>query len=114
MAGARDRASEVTFDPATRRLCPDDTCIGLVGPDGRCKVCGAVSPEGPTAAVDGDAPRAADVEADPLGDAAEETGPRDGDEAFDPESRILCPEDTCTGLVGPNGRCKVCGKSASG
>jgi hypothetical protein len=25
---------------AERQLCPDDTCIGLIGPDGRCKECG--------------------------------------------------------------------------
>lgn len=23
-----------------RRLCPDESCIGIIGPDGRCKVCG--------------------------------------------------------------------------
>jgi hypothetical protein len=23
-----------------RRLCPDGSCIGLIGDDGRCKVCG--------------------------------------------------------------------------
>ena len=28
-----------TFDPK-RRLCPDGSCIGVIGPDGRCSVCG--------------------------------------------------------------------------
>ncbi len=23
-----------------RRLCPDGNCIGVIGPDGRCKECG--------------------------------------------------------------------------
>ena len=23
-----------------RQLCPDGACIGVIGPDGRCKVCG--------------------------------------------------------------------------
>ncbi len=25
---------------ANRRLCPDGSCIGVIGPDGRCKECG--------------------------------------------------------------------------
>lgn len=28
-----------SFDP-NRRLCGDDTCIGVIGADGRCSVCG--------------------------------------------------------------------------
>ncbi len=24
-----------------RKLCPDDACIGVIGPDDRCKVCGS-------------------------------------------------------------------------
>jgi hypothetical protein len=27
-----------------RILCPDDNCIGVIGPDGACKVCGRVAP----------------------------------------------------------------------
>ncbi len=30
------------FNVEDRVLCSDDTCIGLVGTDGRCKVCGDV------------------------------------------------------------------------
>jgi hypothetical protein len=26
-----------------RELCPDGACIGVIGPDGRCKECGAAS-----------------------------------------------------------------------
>jgi hypothetical protein len=25
---------------ASRRLCSDENCIGVIGPDGRCKECG--------------------------------------------------------------------------
>ena len=32
--------SEGTFNPADRRLCPDGSCIGVVGSDGRCRTCG--------------------------------------------------------------------------
>lgn len=27
-----------------RRLCPDGACIGVIGPDGRCKECGTPAP----------------------------------------------------------------------
>jgi hypothetical protein len=27
-----------------RRLCPDGVCVGLVGDDGRCRVCGQSAP----------------------------------------------------------------------
>jgi len=31
--------SDGKFDPH-RRLCPDGACIGVIGDDGRCRVCG--------------------------------------------------------------------------
>src|SRR5262249_37823637 len=31
--------AEAPFEP-DRQLCPDEACIGIIGPDGRCKVCG--------------------------------------------------------------------------
>ena len=33
----------------------------------------------------------------------------DGDEAFDLDNRILCPDGTCTGII-VDGRCTECGK----
>jgi len=32
------------LDWENRRLCADEACIGIIGPDGRCKECG--KPEG--------------------------------------------------------------------
>jgi hypothetical protein len=29
-----------SIDFSKRRLCSDGTCIGVIGPDGRCKECG--------------------------------------------------------------------------
>jgi hypothetical protein len=39
---AADGASGVSigFDPTTRRLCDDGACVGVVGDDGVCRVCG--------------------------------------------------------------------------
>ena len=36
-AGEHD---EGPIDFARRKLCSDGTCIGVIGPDGRCKECG--------------------------------------------------------------------------
>jgi hypothetical protein len=43
-AGSRDANGEASpaaggFDPG-RRLCDDGSCVGVVGPDGTCSVCG--------------------------------------------------------------------------
>ena len=32
--------AEGPIDLASRKLCSDGTCIGVIGPDGRCKECG--------------------------------------------------------------------------
>jgi len=88
---------EDDFEPARRELCPDGTCIGLIGPDGRCKVCGAV---GASAVSD---PRHRGMRQAGGGDEA-------GDESSDLDSdRELCPDGACVGVIGPDGRCGVCG-----
>jgi hypothetical protein len=33
-------AAEADDDWESRRLCGDGNCIGVIGPDGRCKECG--------------------------------------------------------------------------
>ena len=39
--GAQDRDRDSDADDLDRReLCSDDACIGVLGPDGACKVCG--------------------------------------------------------------------------
>jgi hypothetical protein len=39
---AGDEPAGPAFDPA-RRLCDDGTCVGVIGADGRCGLCGAAS-----------------------------------------------------------------------
>jgi hypothetical protein len=34
------------------------------------------------------------------------------DEELDLDSRQLCPDGACTGIIGPDGRCKECGRRA--
>lgn len=108
-----------------RELCSDGACVGVIGPDGTCKTCGRVAanwgdernrgltplpPESPSEAdghdldddddedLDGDDP--APVLADP---------PEDGEW----NTRKLCPDEACIGVIGADDRCKVCGKEAA-
>lgn len=103
-----------------RTLCSDGNCIGVVGADGRCKVCGR--------AYAGDLPDVVDeAAADDAGGAAEDVDdavtPADGidppppaaaDADDDWTQRTLCIDGNCIGVVGPDGRCKVCGKPHPG
>lgn len=90
--------TEDDFEPARRELCSDGSCVGLVGPDGRCKVCGTVS----VSAV-----------ADPRHSGMH--SPRTDGDADDldlDDDRELCPDESCVGLIGPDGTCKECGRAA--
>ena len=94
-------------DLENREPCPDGRCVGVIGPDGRCGVCGqgrdtAANPE----ATDRVAP--AEVEAPGPPSAAEAESPAD---AIDPDARILCWDDRCVGIIGGDGRCGTCGRA---
>jgi hypothetical protein len=105
--------SEGKFDPH-RRLCPDGACIGVVGDDGRCRVCGR-SAGGKSAAPAGFAPAAGIDDDDDDGGGDEDAdvksagAPAAG--AFDPNRR-LCPDGGCIGVLGADGVCNVCGQKA--
>ncbi len=93
---------------AARRLCPDGTCIGLLDDQNRCKECGAVDDDAPAVvlAVAGDGSQDDGVDAllDPIED----------DAAVFDANRPLCPDGACVGVLGADGRCKECGRSAEG
>jgi hypothetical protein len=107
---------------AERRLCPDGNCTGLVGDDGRCKVCGLRDESAPvrTAASSVSARARDDAGDDGAGDAddddeydddddADDADHGDGD-ADDADDRRLCSDGSCTGLIGDDGKCRVCGR----
>ena len=100
------------FEAAGRKLCPDGSCLGLIGPEGRCNVCGARGEPGLIPRNDVSAPREPGETAEALGGgglaAASMT-----DADFDP-SRRLCDDGACTGIVGADGACGVCGRRAAG
>ncbi len=96
-----DDMEENDFDP-NRRLCPDGACVGLIGPDGTCTVCGRTA----AAAAAGDEPPGPGTSESPEGLSAESGG-------FDPNRR-LCDDGSCVGLIGPDGACTVCGQRPAG
>lgn len=108
MASHSDR--EERFNPR-RRLCPDGTCIGIIGSNGKCTVCGAA--DEPNARADDGEPSVQEEDA-LLPDGEDSTIADDHDEAepgFDPKRR-LCSDDTCIGVIRDDNRCSVCGRPA--
>jgi flagellar biosynthesis/type III secretory pathway M-ring protein FliF/YscJ len=43
----------------------------------------------------------------------EEEAEDEDDEEDEADDRKLCPDGACIGVIGPEGRCKVCGKEAA-
>lgn len=100
-------------DDLERVLCGDSSCIGLVGLDGRCKVCGlwgACPSQLAQAAELSPAAAAERPDADAAAAAPDDLG--DADDPFVNDSRVLCPDEGCIGVVGGDGRCHVCGRVA--
>lgn len=125
-----------------RQLCPDGGCVGVIGPDGTCKVCGRAAQNWGDERKRGliDPPEEAEDEDDDLAaDANDEDEDEDDDDDEDENdevddggpgapvhavapsppsgewgSRQLCPDGSCIGVIGVDGTCKVCGRAASG
>jgi len=93
------------FNLEDRVLCSDDACIGTVGQDGRCKVCGKP--------YEGDAEISAKAAPEATnGERPVEEAPCAATASADADSeRVCCPDDACIGIIGSNGKCGVCGKS---
>lgn len=108
--------SENKFDPK-RKLCPDGSCLGLIGADGRCNVCG-LSASGKVASA-AEAPAWED-DADDVGfdhvhdhdhdNPVEASGGDQASGGFD-SKRKLCPDGSCLGVIEASGRCSVCGQA---
>jgi hypothetical protein len=99
------KKSQADLDWENRTLCVDESCIGVIGPDGRCKECGRPYEgfEYRTAdTAEMDAPDEIDLEVEDLDEIKFDT---------DWENRTLCIDESCIGVIGPDGRCKECGKA---
>ena len=101
-----------------RELCPDGNCIGVIGPDGRCKECGQPGKGGPVTADQhsdkaDDEILAEEADANPSA-SAEEDAEAETEASNDDDwaNRRLCPDGNCIGVIGPDGKCKECGRPA--
>ena len=100
--------TEIIFDEnedwEKRILCSDESCIGTIGPDGKCKECGK--------AYEGKVP---DDHAGRIFDKAASVAKRENDIQSDDDwdNRILCSDESCIGVIGSDGKCKECGKPLS-
>ena len=113
--------SQMDSEWEARTLCSDGDCIGVIGPDGRCLECGRP--------YDGDLPESIDAMFAP----AESSEDSDNENAQDPDSsrpadgsateapasaddewaaRKLCEDESCIGVIGPDGHCLECGRRA--
>ena len=107
---ATDDNQETSFNPQ-RLLCPDGSCIGIIGGDGRCSVCGARDPGGPLPETAEAVPMPSDAVRPGHEPDVEDREGQEPQSAFDPNRR-LCSDGGCVGVIGGDNRCSVCGKPA--
>ena len=103
-----------------RVLCSDGNCIGVIGPDGRCKECakkyeGALPEDYSSARVEPSIEDISIEKEDPSSEdlpheAAEPNEEDDSTRDEDWQDRVLCSDGNCIGVIGPDGNCKECGK----
>ena len=116
-----DTKSQADIEWEQRTLCRDESCIGVIGPDGRCKECGLPFEEGPSDGIV-EKPAIKNMEESEIEEELEEYETEEeledveenGEEKIDLdlewEQRTLCSDESCIGVIGPDGRCKECGK----
>ncbi len=97
--------TEIIFDENEdwdkRILCIDECCIGTIGPDGKCKECGKP--------YDGRLPEGKITES--VHEITPEKQISADDQSDDDwDKRVLCSDGSCIGTIGPDGKCKECGK----
>ena len=109
-ANGQEKNKSDDGDWENRVLCSDESCIGVIGPDGRCKECGI--PYEKTQVED--ELHDAEPEPNPVGEEAITDASPASSSDDDWENRTLCSDESCIGVIGPDGRCKECGKPYTG
>jgi hypothetical protein len=101
--------TEIIFDKdedwGKRILCSDESCIGTIGPDGRCRECGKPY-EGELSAEDVTSKEKVVTVEEPKPVSSK----TDTESDDDWDKRVLCSDETCIGTIGEGGKCKACGK----
>lgn len=117
----KENKSQIDIEWEQRKLCRDESCIGVIGPDGRCKECGLLFEEGPSdeikaePAIENSEAAGTEEELESAGTEEEleevsENGEGKSDLDLEWEHRKLCIDESCIGVIGPDGHCKECGK----
>lgn len=100
---------EIIFDESIdwdkRILCSDESCIGTIGADGKCRECGNV--------YEGILPEGTGVESDEplIAEEVKTVSSEEKDSDDDWDKRVLCADESCIGTIGPDGKCQECGKT---
>ena len=108
----KENKSQIDIEWEQRKLCRDESCIGVIGPNGCCKECGLLFEEGPSGemkaepAIENSEVAATEEELEEV----TENGEGKSDLDLEWEHRKLCIDESCIGVIGPDGRCKECGK----
>lgn len=118
--GKNKDITQTDFYWETRTLCSDESCIGVINSEGYCKECGkkfeGELPEfGAPAEVETSAekPQPEETKAqEPAAGIAVSTSQDSGDSKLESywKNRMLCSDESCIGVIGPDGRCRECGK----
>lgn len=99
--------TEVVFDEnedwEKRILCSDESCIGTIGSDGRCKECG-----NPYEGKLFKEQSASNVKAAATEEQKQTSANAETDDDWN--NRVLCGDEACIGVIGTDGKCKECGK----
>jgi hypothetical protein len=103
----KERNASISDEEWSKRiLCSDESCIGTIGPDGHCRECGKRYAAPLNAATDTANKNIKKPE--PVNDLIKNIESTVSDEEW--EKRILCRDESCIGAIGPDGRCRECGK----
>jgi hypothetical protein len=107
-----------------RMLCSDGNCIGIIGEDGKCKECGkrfkgkrpdnfGVKSKDEIKDTDLKKLHSEDLlKTEKNLDAQDKKIEDDSKELeADWDNRILCSDESCIGVIGPEGKCNECGKA---
>jgi hypothetical protein len=105
----KENTTQADLEWEQRTLCSDESCIGVIGPDGRCKECG-LPYEGPFDAANEESVASDVEEAEPEDEISEEYYTVEPQADLEWEQRTLCSDESCIGVIGPDGLCKECGK----
>ena len=100
--------TEIIFDKdedwEKRILCSNESCIGTIGLNGKCRECGKPYEGERPAEHSASSEHAVMVEEQKPVSSKTDTDSNDWDK------RVLCSDESCIGIIGPDGKCKECGK----